>query len=120
MSLQSYSQKGTIDSAIILPKKVAAQIYKDLIRYDKCKEETVIKDSIIFEYGKLVTLKDSTIALYKKKDELSTQQIKTAVALDSTRSLQITNLVKEVDKFKRQRNIVGGSGLVLILLVLIL
>ena len=120
MSLQSFSQKGTTDSVILIPKKVAAGIYKDLVRYDKCKEEALIKDSIISEYGKLVNLKDSAIILYKEKDELSTQQIKTAVALDSTRTLQINNLIGEIGKFKRQRNIVGGSGLVLILLVLIL
>lgn len=120
MSLQSFSQKGTTDSAIIIPKKVAAEIYKDLIRYDKCKEESLIKDSIILDYSKLTILKDSTIALYKKKDEISIQQLKTATVLDSTRAVQVTNLIGEVEKFKKQRNIVGGSGLVLILLVLIL
>jgi hypothetical protein len=43
MSFQVFSQKGTSDSIVVMPKSTVIKIVKDLERYDLCKQESLIK-----------------------------------------------------------------------------
>lgn len=64
---QRYPQ-DTITSPIPIAKPVLISAAKDLVAYDGALKEIKIKDSTIFLQESRISLKDSTIGLYVKKD----------------------------------------------------
>jgi|688.fasta_scaffold15005_8 hypothetical protein len=56
------------DTLIALNKPVLVEVAADLIKYDGAVKEIAIKDSIISSQGTRISLKDSTITLFKSKE----------------------------------------------------
>ena len=119
MSLPSFSQKGTSDSLILLPKSIVTKITKDLERYDLCKKEVLTKDSIITDFIKLKSFNDSIIHKLDSNQNIHLTQIANWVVADSVRGKQVTELKNDVVKYKNQRNWAGGAGLVLTVLAIL-
>jgi hypothetical protein len=120
MSLPSFSQKGTSDSLVLLPKSIVVKITKDLERYDLCKKEVLTKDSIITDFRLVQSLKDSVIHKLDSNQAIYLTQISNWVKVDSTRNLQVEGLKGDVEKYKGQRNKVGIAGIILTILAILL
>lgn len=120
MSLQVFSQKGTNDSVVIMPKSTVVKIVKDLERYDLCKQENIIKDSIILDYKSVVNLKDSTITKYKEKEVSYNKEIFFLNQIDSNRILQLDNLNGQIKDYKKQRNGAAIASLAILILSIFL
>lgn len=120
MSFQVFSQKGTSDSVVIMPKSTVVKIVKDLERYDLCKQESLIKDSIILDYKSVVFLKDSTITKYKEKEVSYNKELFFMNQIDSTRILQLDNLNGQIKDYKKQRNISAAVSVALLILSIFL
>jgi hypothetical protein len=56
------------DTLIALNKPVLVEVAADLIKYDGAVKEIAIEDSIISSQGTRISLKDSTITLFKSKE----------------------------------------------------
>ena len=67
LSWSSYSQQDT--TKVILPTKTARLIYKDLLKYDGCKEEVKLLNDKIFKLNERETQKDTIISLLTTKDK---------------------------------------------------
>jgi hypothetical protein len=119
MSLQSFSQKGTNDSIVILPKKVVVAITKDLERYDLCRKEALVKDGMIMDYKQVITLKDSVIYKLDSNQSVYKTQISNWESTDSIRGKQVLGLQDQVKKFKKQRNGAAILGVALTILAII-
>jgi len=81
LSWSSYSQQDT--TKVILPTKTARLIYKDLLKYDGCKEEVKLLNDKIFKLNEFMIVKkdeqlkvseELTNSLHK---ELKSQRTKT-------------------------------------------
>ena len=57
-----------IDTLIPINKPILISAASDLARYDGAKQEIVVKDSVISLQENRITLKDSTITLFKNKE----------------------------------------------------
>jgi hypothetical protein len=57
-----------IDTLIPINKPVLISAASDLTRYDGARQEIIVKDSIISTQENRITLKDSTITLFKNKE----------------------------------------------------
>jgi hypothetical protein len=119
MSLPSFSQKGTSDSLILLPKSIVVKITKDLERYDLCKKEVLTKDSIITDLRLVQSFKDSVIYKLDSNQTVHLTQISNWEKADSMRNIQVTGLKNDVEKYKTQRNWTGGFGLALTVLAIL-
>ncbi len=119
MSFQVFSQKDTSDSIVVMPKSTVIKIVKDLERYDLCKQESLIKDSIILDYKTVVFLKDSTITKFKEKEASYNKEI-FLNKIDSSRVLQLDNLNDEIKDYKNQRNISAAVSVALLILSIFL
>jgi hypothetical protein len=120
MSLPSFSQKGTSDSLVLLPKSIVVKITKDLERYDLCKKEVLTKDSIILDYITIKHINDSIIHKLDSNQNIHLTQISNWEKVDSTRNLQVEGLKGDVEKYKGQRNKVGIAGIILTILAILL
>jgi len=120
MSLQVFSQKDTSDSIVVMPKSTVVKIVKDLERYDLCKKESLIKDSIILDYKTVVFLKDSTITKFKEKEASYNKEILFLNKIDSSRVLQLDNLNGQIKDYKNQRNISAAVSVALLILSIFL
>lgn len=120
MSLPSFSQKGTSDSLVLLPKSIVVKITKDLERYDLCKKEVLTKDSIILDYITIKHINDSIIHKLDSNQNIHLTQISNWVKVDSTRNLQVEGLKGDVEKYKGQRNKIGIAGIILTILAVLL
>ena len=117
----AFSQTGTNDSVVVLPASVARKVIQDIHRYDQCKAESVIKDTIIAS-------QDSVIKTYKlldlecqKKDSLRVRQIATKDSIITSKDGIISVRESEVSGLKSQRRlIIGGSALVYIITLLLI
>lgn len=105
MSLNCFSQTDTVKNKIfsdttkvVLSKRVAKEIAKDLIKYDGCVEELKLtQDKVkILEYSEYK--KDSTIQLLKIKNEnneniilMKDEQLKTSSDLNNHLNHQLKN-----------------------------
>ena len=67
LSWSSYSQQDT--TKVVLPTKTARLIYKDLLRYDGCKEEVKLLNDKIVKLGEREVQKDNIISLLTDKDK---------------------------------------------------
>ena len=106
-----------MDSVVILPKPVAIEVAKDLIRLDEAEEEVVLlthlmtvetrkvalQKSIVNEQSTLISNLESKIGLLQEKD--------------TVRGEEITYWKKQYKKQKRQKFLVGGIGIALIILM---
>ena len=119
MSLPSFSQKGTSDSLVLLPKSIIIKITKDLERYDLCKKEVLTKDSIIRDYVTIKYINDSIIHKLDSNQNIHLTQISNWEKADSARVLQVAGLKNDVEKYKTQRNWTGGLGLALTVLAIL-
>ena len=119
MSLLSFSQKGTSDSLILLPKSIVVKITKDLQLYDLCKTEVLTKDSIIRDFITIKHINDSIIHKLDSNQNIHLTQISNWEKADSARVLQVTGLKNDVEKYKTQRNWAGGIGIALTVLAIL-
>ena len=119
MSLPSFSQKGTSDSLVLIPKSIVVKITKDLERYDLCKKEVLTKDSIIRDYITIKHINDSIIYKLDSNQNIHLTQISNWEKVDSSRVLQVTGLKNDVEKYKTQRNWTGGLGIALTVLAIL-
>ena len=120
MSFQVFSQKDISDSVVVIPKSTVVKIVKDLERYDLCKKESLIKDSVILDYKHVVLLKDSTITKYQEKENSYNKEISLLNQVDSVRIIQINNLNTEVKRYKKQRTGVIGVSIIVLTLFFII
>ena len=120
MSFQVFSQKDISDSVVVMPKSTVVKIVKDLERYDLCRKESLIKDSIILDYKHVVFLKDSTITKYKEKEVSFSKEISFLNQIDSTRILQLDNLNSQIKDYKKQRNGAAIASLAILILSIFL
>jgi hypothetical protein len=67
LSLNSYSQNDT--TKVVLPVQTARLVYKDLLRYDGCKEELKLTQDKIVKLEEREIQKDTIIGLLKDKDK---------------------------------------------------
>ena len=67
LSWSSYSQQDT--TKVILPTKTARLIYKDLLKFDGCKEEVKLLNDKIFKLNEKDSQKDTIINLLTTKDK---------------------------------------------------
>ena len=116
LTLPTHSQTVTSDSVVILPKRVAIEITKDLQRLDLCKKEQQVKDSIIQDYQHIITIKNKVITTLDSNQSLYKTQISNWVTTDSIRTRQVTGLQKQVVKYRRERDAVAATSLLLIIL----
>lgn len=94
---QRYPQ-DTITNPIPIAKPVLISAAKDLIAYDGALKEIKIKDSTIFLQESRISLKDSTIGLYVKKDSNFN-------AIIENRDQVIGEWSKQYKKVKKQSNL---------------
>ena len=128
VNLIAFSQKNTkittTDSVIVLPKAVAKEVVKDIIRKDSCQEELVIVKSTLDLSQKNNQLKDSIIL--NQKTQLSLWEIKgnnfeTMLTLKEVEKKNLEMAIKplkdELKKTKRKvvRTQIGASVIVLFL-----
>lgn len=67
LSLSSYSQNDT--TKVVLPVQTARLVYKDLLRYDGCKEELKLTQDKLAKVEEREIQKDTIIGLLKDKDK---------------------------------------------------
>jgi len=122
--LTAFSQKdtkSTIDSTILLPKIVAIQVVKDIIRMDSCTAElTNIKSS----YQLLQSnnnFKDSIIQLKSAEIEFFKQKEKNYEAMLTLKDIEKNNMVQLATNVNKKlvKTQIGASAIILFLLYVI-
>ena len=128
VSLIASSQVGTknitTDSLIVLPKIVAKQVVKDIIRLDSCQDEMIIlknsynlleknniyKDSIISNKGLIIEILNDKLANYESM--LSLKDIQKSNLESSLKKMD-----KELKKTKRKLKITQISSLAVVVFI---
>lgn len=112
-----YSQVNTVDSVVVLSKRVAVLVLQDLERLNNCDSLNALGEIKIDNLINQKEIQKSIIRSQKKQiDNLHLILINK----DSVRKInkrQILFYQKEVRKQKRQKYIVGSIGVLLIILV---
>lgn len=104
------------DTLISLNKPVLVEVAADLIKYDGAVKEIAIKDSIISSQDTRISLKDSTITLFKSKEaNLNTIITNKDQAIDEWtkqyKGLQLENKkLKLQSKFQKVATILFAGG----------
>ena len=112
-----------IDTLIPINKPILISAASDLARYDGAKQEIVVKDSVISLQENRITLKDSTITLFKNKEGRYQAIIgnKDQAISEWTKQYDILNLnykkLQVKSKFQRIASYVIIGGLTYTLLV---
>lgn len=134
-SLIAFSQTNTRtsttgkDSVIILPKAVAREVAKDVIRKDSCQAQLKIVQTNLELSQKNHEYKDSVITTQKSQLELWNQKGKnyeTMLVLKDTQNknleLAIKPLQNDLKKAKRDlvKTKIGGGAVILFLLYVII
>lgn len=128
VSLIAFSQKNTktstTDSVIVLPKAVAREVVKDIIRKDSCQDQLNVMQSNLNLSQKNNDLKDSIIVSQKSQLELWDQKGKnyeTMLILKDTEKknleMSIKPLQNDLEKAKRKvvRTEIGAAAIILFL-----
>ena len=102
--MNSFSQKSTdhstTDSIVKLPKKVAIEIVKDIIRKDSCEEQLKIVKQNNELLSNNISSKDSVIAIKNIEIDLHVQKEKNLESVIQLKDLQKENLNKISDVLK--------------------
>jgi len=105
VSLTTFSQKNikitTNDSVVILPKNVAIQVVKDLIRKDSleselviCKDNNKLLESNSKSKDSIINNKETRIQLYKQSEI----NFNTTIALKDEQLSKLNLLVKDLNR----------------------
>lgn len=98
-----------------MSKQIATKVAVDLEKGDKCAQVLTKTNEKLLEVESKVIVKDSVIK-YLKLNELSFKNDSASYfKKDSIRIKQFDIVKGEGKKYKRQRNIVGGTGIIVIL-----
>lgn len=128
VSLIAFSQKNTkistTDSIIVLPKAVAREVVKDIIRKDSCQQQLDVVQSNLDLSLKNNELKDSIISNQNTQLEFWNQKgvnYETMLTLKDLEKKNLEMAIKplknELKKAKRQVVITGiGAGVVVLFL----
>jgi hypothetical protein len=104
---QLATKRNTVDSIILLPKIVAKEVVKDLIRKDSLESELkitkintgLLKNNLIAK-DSIITSKNSIIELYKEKEN----NYNTMIDLKDLQNKNLDDLVKKLNKdLKKQK-----------------
>jgi hypothetical protein len=104
---QLATKNNTVDSFIVLPKIVAKEVVKDLIRKDSLESELnitktnmgLLKNNIIAK-DSIISSKNGIIELYKEKEN----NYNTMIDLKDSQKKNLEDLVKKLNKdLKKQR-----------------
>lgn len=131
VSLIAFSQKdtkNTTDSSICLPKQVAIEVVKDIIKKDSCETEIkIIKNNYnlleknnIFK-DSVINSKENRILLYQEKEK----NYETIISFKDTQKENLEGAIKslndELTKTKRElkKTKVIASGIILFLTYII-
>ena len=115
-------QAKAVDTLIALNKPVLVFAATDLVKYDGAVKELVIKDSIITLQDNRISLKDSTIGLYKTKEaNLQSIIINKDAAIDEWtkqyKNLSLQNKkLKLQSKFQKIGTLILAGGLAFVLI----
>ena len=110
--MQSISQTDiSKDSTIVISKRVAALIAKDLERGDKCAEVLMKTNEKLTISEAKVIIKDSIIKYHVANEHSYINDSISYFQKDSVRLQQIKIEKSNSKKFKRQRNAAGGTGI---------
>lgn len=98
LSFKAYSQQDT--TKVILPTPLARMVYKDLIKYDACKEEIGLLSDKISKLEQKDKEKDKVISLLEEK-EINYQYIITGK--DSQKKVLEDTLNQSKKELKKQK-----------------
>lgn len=123
--MTAFSQAGTktitTDSVIPLPKNVAKEVVKDVLRKDSCEAElTVAQNNIKIlqdnnnQYTKVIASKDSLITDYKHLRTNDSLVINKKDEQKFNLEVTVNTLGQQVKKAKRQTTWIGVIGGVLV------
>lgn len=128
VSLIAFSQKNTknstTDSVIVLPKAVAKEVVKDIIRKDSCQDQLNVMQSNLNLSQKNNDLKDSIIVSQKSQLELWDQKGKNYETMLILKDIEKKNLEMAIkplqnDLKKAKRKVVkteiGAAAIILFL-----
>jgi len=117
MNLPSISQSVIInkDSLVIISKPTAVEIVKDLERGDLCAEVLSKTNEKLIAISSKVIVKDSIIKYYKLNEKTFLDDMLSYEKKDSVRVEEIELQKSIASTYKRQRNLVGGVGILAIL-----
>ena len=105
VSLTSFSQTDTItkDSVVVIPKRVAKLVIKDLIAYDATKLELKTTQELLLNTENKVSTQTSIIKQYEIKDN----QWKQMVANYDSQVLAYKNMTNDLQKDLRKAKVKG-------------
>jgi len=107
------------DSLIPIPKFWLREIVKDLEKKDNLEKKIEIYITNDSLYKIKSHFQDSIIKTYEKNESHYTTQVNAYKVSDTLQKTLITEYKNKAKEFKKERNILGGSTLLLIILIIL-
>lgn len=117
LSLTLYSQTDTADSVVILSKRVAIEVLKDLERLDRSDSIRVLNELKIEKLITQTKVQDRVILGQQEQIFNYDEIVANKDGIINVKDLEVDHWEKQYKKQRRQKFLVGGIGLVLIVLL---
>lgn len=119
LSSIAYSKADTDSSGVWLTKRVAIEVAKDLERKDELEEINLLNEEKMDNMARQLGIQDRIIDGQQKQIE-NLEEINTASEeISATKDKEIKHWKKQYKKQKRQKFLVGGIGIGLLVLAVI-
>jgi len=124
---QTVTKISISDSNVILPKIVAREVVKDIIKKDSCEAEiAIIKDNnqklqtIVNYKDNIILSKDSIITLHKQKEASDSIIMQLKDQQKNNLEILSKDLGKQVQKAKRKSTLLGIGGITAVVITTLL